>query len=87
MHGLDVHIFFNSPSTSISILLTPTLSVAVAVMVTLVEACMPEVGECDTETLGGIVSVPGFGTVTLADLQHPAALLHDGGTQLLFVNT
>ena len=51
------HTFFATPSTNISILLTLTLSVAVAVIVTNVEVVI-EVGECETETVGAVVSPP-----------------------------
>lgn len=51
-----MHVLANAPSANISILLTAMLSEAVAVIVTVVAGPMPEIGECVTVTLGGIVS-------------------------------
>ena len=84
VHGDEMHIFFDKPSTKISIFVMPTLSEAVAVIVTCVDVVMLDVGECVTLTVGGIVSVPIFWAVMFASLQHPAELLHDGPIHALF---
>ena len=61
-HGDDAQVFLDVPSTNISMFDTPDESEAVAVTVTAVDCVMPVAGECEAETVGGVVSV---GRVTL----------------------